>query len=327
MLGLWLDYSEGRPSGAALKAAGVAGVMRYVGIGGSSTLPAKRLTAAELVDLTGHGLIVLGAVESSTTRSNAGRAAGVADGKAALADPVTKTLPVLFATNDQPAWSQANVDYVAGFQSIVGRARTGVYGFGAFLSACHAAGLGTVYWQAGPAPSRTGTAALVHFWQRQGGAVQAGDGPTAPTVISVAGVPCDPDNQLKELPTMTSPSPIDKLTDDDVALLKGVIQRYAPGNTGGQANEAGDMANKIFGLSTSAQVAALAATLGAIKVSTDALPGELSAVQAAVLGALPAAGQPITDDQVQTLAGLLGPDLVAALAGVHFSGTITPGAS
>jgi hypothetical protein len=208
MLGLWLDYSQGRPSGAALKAAGVAGVMRYVGVGGSSTLPAKRLTAAELVDLTGHGLIVLGAVESSTTRSNAGRTAGIADGKAALTDPVTKTLPILFATNDQPEWSQANVDYAAGFQSIVGRARTGVYGFGPFLSACHAVGLGSVYWQAGPAPSRTGTAALVHFWQRQGGAVQAADGPTSPTVISVAGVPCDPDNQLKELPTMTTPADI-----------------------------------------------------------------------------------------------------------------------
>lgn len=291
MLGLWFDYSQGRPSGAALKAAGARGVMRYVGVGGSSTLPAKRLTAGELADLTGHGLIVLGAVESSTTRSNGGRAQGVADGKAALADPVTKKLPVLFATNDQPAWSQANVDYVAGFQSIVGKARTGVYGFGAFLTACSKAGLGSVYWQAGPSPSRTGTTGLVHFWQRQGGAVQASDGPTSPTLVTVAGVPCDPDNQLKELPTMTTPADFWSADPTDPAVTGG-------GKMGHELEHVRQLAdNTDYGF------AALAAKVDGLGKQVT---GALTKQEADLLAAIQAGAQHVdvtlSDEQIASLA-------------------------
>lgn len=231
MPGLWFDYSEGRPSGAALKAAGAVGVMRYVGVGGSATLPGKRLIATELADLIAHGLIVLGVVESSTTRANAGRSAGISDAQAALADPVATTLPILFATNDEPTWSQSDVDYVAGFQAVIGRDRTGVYGYGAFLRACADGGLGSVYWQAGPAPSRTETADLAHFWQRQGGPAVAADGPATPATVMVGGVPCDPNNQLKELPTMA-------LTADDITAIwehpipNPLYDPTAPANSG-----------------------------------------------------------------------------------------------
>lgn len=191
---IWLDYSSGRPTGAQLRAAGVVGVARYVG-GGSS---GKRLTSSELADLTANGIIVIGVFETTTTRSNAGALAGTTDAQLTLADPVTKNLPYLCASNDQSSWSQANVDYAGAFQDVVSKDRTGVYGFGSFLNACHGAGIGSLYWQAGPAPSRTGSAGITNLWQRQGGAVAANgsDGPSTPTTLTVGGVVCDVNNQL-----------------------------------------------------------------------------------------------------------------------------------
>jgi hypothetical protein len=51
----WADFSSGRPGSAALKAAGISGVIRYVGIGSAS----KRITAAEYADYSANGIQVL----------------------------------------------------------------------------------------------------------------------------------------------------------------------------------------------------------------------------------------------------------------------------
>jgi len=221
---LWADY-VGYPGGAALAAAGFVGVVRYVGIGGS----AKRLTAAEYQDLVGHGLKVLGVVESTTTEADKGYAAGVADARAAAADIAAVTggrgLDFVFATNDKPGYVPADVDYVRGFRDVFGLARTGAYGFADFLSAVRQLGYASVFWQAGKPPSLTGTAGLAHFWQRQGttGQIVAGavvDGPANPTQITVAGVPVDINNQLRPLPEL-QPLP----GGDIMGMSNGVFER------------------------------------------------------------------------------------------------------
>jgi Rv2525c-like, glycoside hydrolase-like domain len=196
----WLD-ADAPLSGAAVRAAGYSTVVRYVGIGGE-TVPGKRLTAVELADLIAHGVTVLGAVESTRNRSNGGAAAGRADALATLADRVAAALPFLFATNDQNVpLAQAQVDYARAFRDVIGQARAGVYGYALYLRACANAGIGSVFWQCGIAPSRTGTGDIVHVWQRQGGAsAVALDGPSLPTTANINGVTADVNNQLQPLP-------------------------------------------------------------------------------------------------------------------------------
>lgn len=274
-IGIWIDYSSGRVSGAAMAAAGIVGAARYVGIGGAG----KRLTRAEYRDHVAHGRRTVAVVEKTVTDADGGTAAGTANARLALADirNITAGLaPIqhVFATNDKPTFSQTDVDYIRAFRAVF--AGTGIivgpYGFGSFLAACAEAGLAPIAWQTGPAPSRTGTSAIATFWQRQGGRGQASDGPTSPVTRVIDGVTCDLNNQLKELAVS---SPIDKLSAADVGLLLGVAQRYAPGNTGGAHNAEGDMAATIFalkgqiarattGLATSAEVAALSAKVDAL---------------------------------------------------------------
>jgi glycoside hydrolase-like protein len=213
MTALWGDY-VGYPGGAALRAAGFTGVVRYVGIGGS----AKRLTAAEYADLSGNGLHVLGVVESTTTEADNGYAAGVSDARAAQADIANLTggrgLDFVFAANDKTTYIQADVDYVRGFADVLGVRKTGAYGFSDFLTAVRDAGVATVFWQAGHPPSITGTGGFVHFWQRQGTPGDASDGPATPTTTTVGGVTVDLDNQRLPLPK-----------GDNVGMSNGVFER------------------------------------------------------------------------------------------------------
>lgn len=185
-------------AGATLAGLGIPTALRYGGVGSTG----KRLTIAEVADLHAHGILVLGVIESTANRSDGGYNAGVADGEAALADPALASLPILFATDDQSVDTQANVDYVRGFRDVVGQVRTGAYGFGPFMASVHTAGVASWFWQAGPAPSRTGTSGFVHFWQRQGGPAVASDGPASPTTINLGGKIADLNNQLREVVLM-----------------------------------------------------------------------------------------------------------------------------
>lgn len=75
------DLSWARPGGAALKAHGFTGVMRYF-----SHDDGKNLSHDELVDYLNNGLDVGVVWESTATRALGGAAAGTADGQAALAE-------------------------------------------------------------------------------------------------------------------------------------------------------------------------------------------------------------------------------------------------
>lgn len=204
MTEIWADYSGGRPGGAALKAAGFTGVIRYVGEGSTG----KRLTVAEAQDLAAHGLRVRCVVENTTTDANGGYNAGIAAAHAALNDPAVAAAnpEFIYAANDQPGWNQTDVQYVQGFTSVLGN-KGGAYGFGAFLAAVKAAipDIGSL-WQAGPAPSRTGTESIANLWQRNGTPGSAVDGPATPTAVTVNGIECDVNNRINEETTMDEQS-------------------------------------------------------------------------------------------------------------------------
>jgi hypothetical protein len=78
MTALGADYSAGRPSGAALAAAGVSVSLRYIRQGS----PGKLLTLAEYEDLTAHNITVIGVSEGNTHDMETGRSAGVAAAQA-----------------------------------------------------------------------------------------------------------------------------------------------------------------------------------------------------------------------------------------------------
>lgn len=126
-----IDHCEGwrKGDGARLKAAGITSVGRYIAIGGSW----KWMTKAEYDDLRANGISVFFIVEGSANRIRAGKAAGIADAKAAQA-----YLKKLGAPADAFLWACCDYDapksdyaaigeYLDGFASVVGRARTGLY--------------------------------------------------------------------------------------------------------------------------------------------------------------------------------------------------------
>lgn len=300
MLGVWADYSGGRPGGAALRAAGITGVVRYVGVGGAG----KRLTAVEYADLVAHGIQVAAVVEASTTDADGGYNAGVLSAGAAQHDLAVQTaglppIEVVFAANDKPTFVQADVDYVRGFRDVFsGAAVVGPYGFGSFLAACSAAGLAPVAWQAGPAPSRTGTTGVATFWQRQGGPVGPADGPTAPTTQTINGVVCDLNNQLLPLP-----GGIDVTQLDDIQAAIGDVREQLCGHgcrTTGYTGWA-QLGNKtmVDGLAgVASQVGAIQTAEAAANTAAGAAVAALQATLAKILAAQQA-GETVTLDATQ----------------------------
>lgn len=190
-MAIWADYAGGAPGGGALRAAGFTGAIRYVGIGGGF----KRLTAAEYGDLVANGIEVLAVAENTTTDVESGYSGGVANANAAKSDLAALGMPadtLVFAAADETSPNlTAGVDYVRGFRDTLGLASTGAYGFGVFVRAVQAAGVASVYWQAGVEPA---SGAGVHFWQRNGS-----NG--APTQTVVNGITCDINDQLLPLPS------------------------------------------------------------------------------------------------------------------------------
>jgi hypothetical protein len=125
-----VDYSGSRPSGSALKAAGVQFVVRYLAPQNSAT-QWKLLTASEARGLLNSGEHVVSNFEWYETRCLEGFNAGVADAHTALAmhnacggDP---TAPILFSA-DTDTTGPAVEEYFRGTASVLGVARNGVYG-------------------------------------------------------------------------------------------------------------------------------------------------------------------------------------------------------
>lgn len=179
----WADYSAGYPGAQALKNAGFAGAIRYIGIGSQS----KRITNAEYKDFMAHGLGLLLVAEATITDAWGGYSAGRANAAAARADARSRGIPdsvPILAAADSHAANQAQinaaVEYGRGFHDVLGDAGTGFYGFTEVVSAVRNAGWGSIYWRCGSQPTDN-EKAWTHFWQRN----------AAPTVVIVNGIQID----------------------------------------------------------------------------------------------------------------------------------------
>lgn len=185
---LGLDYSAGRPDGAAVIAAGYGFVARYLDNGLRGRV---NVTTAELANMQRHGVAVVFVWESAATRAAAGRDAGVADARAADAAATTAGAPgavIYFAVDyDIPDAAPASTDpraklgtvaaYFDGVTSVLGVRRTGVYGGYWAVSRILDAGLATYAWQTA-AWSGSNVDTRIHLYQRIG-------------TVTVDGVACD----------------------------------------------------------------------------------------------------------------------------------------
>src|SRR5260221_3132209 len=129
-----IDYADfPHPSPAAIKAAGYGFVMRYTSPAASNDANGKNLQKAELTALLAAGLKVGLVFEYQAQQMLGGHAQGVADAQhadavcAALGVP---GLPVYFAADwDATQAQQAAINaYLDGAASVIGKARTGIYG-------------------------------------------------------------------------------------------------------------------------------------------------------------------------------------------------------
>lgn len=147
-----IDYSGGRPGGAAIASAGFGFACRYV-FDGSPNLPEKLLTASEADDLLAHNVQPVSNWESTADSALGGYAQGVSDAQAANANHLAaggpSDRPIYFSVDFDEAQSQdPAVDaYFQGVNSVIGLPRTGAYGAYWIISRLFDAGLITYGWQ------------------------------------------------------------------------------------------------------------------------------------------------------------------------------------
>ncbi|MFI2474110.1 glycoside hydrolase domain-containing protein [Nocardia xishanensis] len=128
-----LDYSGGRPGGAAIRAAGFDFVVRYLTPGGPS-LPGKQLTPAEADDLRAHDISIVSNWETTAARMLDGYNAGIVDARAGLAQVLRcggrRDRPIYFSADfDATPQDQVAIDaYLDGAASVLGVANVGIYG-------------------------------------------------------------------------------------------------------------------------------------------------------------------------------------------------------
>jgi hypothetical protein len=146
-----IDVAWARPTVAEIKAAGAHWVARYF-----STDDRKDLHASEVTAYHAAGLGIVTVWETTAGRALAGRAAGIADAKAAEAQRKAVGLPGThvhhFAVDQDAAWASV-VAYFDGVISVLGLARVGAYGGLRVIEGAHGHGIRylwqTVAWSGG----------------------------------------------------------------------------------------------------------------------------------------------------------------------------------
>jgi hypothetical protein len=322
---VWFDYSAGRPPGAAIRAAGGEGVIRYIGLGSES----KQITGPEYLDLVAAGVKVLLVVEldvndawggpydddrargraNATIGLNAARARGIPDsvGMAAAADA--------HAANAQQITDA--VAYAQGFADVLGKARTGFYGFFETLNAVHAAGVAGWYWRCGAEPQGPDRA-WVNLWQRNNGQ----------TTTFIQGVQCDINDMLNPPPNgvpdvnLTDRIPVTNgtthLNDTTVgdALGRILFELVFPIESRATINRDPNNTDTLLGRATSADGNAWdnAQRLAALAGSVDAIKAAVTAPEPTPAPA-PVALSPADRTAIATeLLSLLGPALADQVA-------------
>ena len=172
-----VDYAWSHPSPAALRAAEVRFVMRYL-----STDAGKSLSEKEAAGLAAAGIWCGVVWETTADRMLDGRAAGAADARAAAGQAAAcgmpSSRPIYFAADFDASETQvyAITAYLAGAASVLGSARVGIYGglhvVRRALDSGHAAwGWQTMAWSGGQ-------------WEARAHVRQTG-------AVSIGGVQCD----------------------------------------------------------------------------------------------------------------------------------------
>jgi glycoside hydrolase-like protein len=143
-----VDYSYGRPGGAALAKADKHFAVRY--ITGDKTKP---IDSAEIADLRAHGIAICLVFESTKGRAlTGGYGGGATDAAASVARMATlhiPPIPVYFAVDtDTTLDDQPNIDaYLRGAASVIGLPRTGVYANNRIVDHCAQVKTAAWFWQ------------------------------------------------------------------------------------------------------------------------------------------------------------------------------------
>lgn len=158
MVSLGADFAYARPGGAALVAAGVTAVGRYL------AMDSRGITSAEYQDYVAHGVHVWLVREGAATGMLGGAAQGVADAQLALSQIAVQGLPL-----GSPAYWAADFDiapgsasvaaaeaYVDGWNSVIPAGRRGGYGGLWFLNYIHGKGKVDFLWECASTSFRHG---------------------------------------------------------------------------------------------------------------------------------------------------------------------------
>lgn len=224
----WLDFSGTPPGAGTIAANGYVGVLRYIGLGGTW----KHIQAAEYQDYAAHGLRVMLVAQTGTDDAwgaaddyAAGRDAAIVAVNDARAKGIPDSVGIAAAA-DAHAGSQQQIDdsvrYAAGFASVLGRTRSGFYGFSETSQAVHAAGAVGWHWRCGSEPS-AGDKQWVNFWQRN----------RAPTQVVLNGTTCDINEEYAPLEDILDPEERNALFSIYNAMFKnntGAIEHVNQGD-------------------------------------------------------------------------------------------------
>lgn len=244
-IGRLLDYSGGAIRGAAIRAAGYAGAIRYVDT--PANAGQKHVRPAEYADLTAAGCQVHLVFEVGTGDMLGGRQAGIANATRAVAGAtwVGHTGLIFMACDMHLTAAQipTALAYIDGAATVLGTGRTGVYGFTELITAARAGGHGAVFWQCGVNP---GSVSGVHLWQRNDGTVQVG------------GVQCDINEQYQPI---GSTDWFDMATIDDLrAAIKAELGNTVwqttgtlPNRRGPNSTPSGSYADTLWGYAMTAE--------------------------------------------------------------------------
>lgn len=156
---LFIDYSAMIPAAKDVKAKGFVGAMRYISPAREKWMKGKPLGKKELDDYKANGMQVGFIWQNLKNDWTAGYVGGVADAKAAQKKMEELGHPdaVIYCAIDNNladwseeannVWNKTAAEYVKGFQSVLGRERTGIYGNYLVIAWAIEDGLGAYYWQ------------------------------------------------------------------------------------------------------------------------------------------------------------------------------------
>ncbi len=294
-----LDYSAGFPGAAAIRAAGYAGAVRYIGFPGRR----KCTTAAELADFTAHGLGMAPVFEDTLTTWRSGRAGGARSAVTArthgLAIGFTEWQRYYFAIDQDVVTSgefDLMLDYLRGCGDVLGGpSRVGVYGEADVIDRARAAGVAGLFWQT--AAWSRGRHTTCDLFQHVG-------------TVYVGGVACDV-NDVHSLAwgqhTMTS-----NIQGDDVAFTDQITVASPGDRTYTESGEAGKFLGDAYFWSADIYKA----VYGQILPLLTAIAANHGADPEVVTAAIGAAVKEGTESaMVSTILPAMGPLVQASVAG------------